>query len=422
MVRYIGLDVHKKSIQVCILDARGDVLEEKKVPTDHHSILEFARTLGPDDQVALESCTFAWAVHDLLEPFAGRIVVSNAYKTRAIAEAKIKTDKVDARVLAELLRADYLPSVWVPDPQTRHMRHLVSQRHHLVRRMISLKNQIHAIFSRRLLTCPWSDMFGKNGRQWMKENRSLLPPHEQKELDCLLRILAAVEKERRAVEKDMAGLAFRENEVRLLMTIPGVDYPVAVALLAAIGDIRRFASPRKLCAYLGLVPSVHNSGNRQWHGRITKQGNSAARWMLVQAGHQLSRLSSPIRPFFERLRAKKGRQVAVVAVARKLATLAWHLLTDGQPYRYANARCIDKKFARLQIQATGRRRKPGPRPGHGTNKRKTDTVHLSGRSTFPRDLDQVHAEWELPPLKEPPPGEKRFVKSLGGKKPWLRIR
>ena len=418
MVRYIGLDVHKKFIQVCMLDPDGAVLEEKRVPTEHQDLQAFAESLGPEDRVAMEACTFAWSLHDFLHDHAGSITVSNAYKTRAIAEARIKTDKVDARILAELLRADYLPAVWVPDEETQRIRGLVAQRYGLVRRNTAFKNQVHAIFVKRFLSCPHSDMFGRKGRTWMAENRRHLPPHEANELDSLLRLLRAVQDERTAVEKDLAQIAWRTDDARLLMTIPAVDYPGALTVLAAIGDIRRFPNPQKLCAYLGLVPRVRQSGTREWYGSITKTGNAMGRWMLVQSAHQLARLSTPLRPFYERIRKKSGHQVAIVAVARKLATLVWHLLTKQQPYRYANARLIDKKFAQLSISVTGKKRKSGPKPGQPA----TNTVHLSGGATFSRNLAQVHDEWGLPELDDPPPGEQRHVNALGGEEQWLKIR
>jgi len=422
MIRYVGLDLHKEFIQMCILDEKGNVLEEGRIGTQWDELTKWREKLGMEDQVAFESCPFAWTVHDILEGRVGRIVISNAYKTRAIAEARIKTDKVDARILAELLRADFLPSVWMPDEKTQRVRILVTHRHNLVKRIISLKNSIHARFHQRFLNCPHSDLFGRGGRSWIAANREHLPEMEQRQLDSTLRILECVEGERQGVEIELAEMAYHSEEARLLMTIPGIDYPVALALLAAIGEINRFPTPEKLCAYLGLVPSVHQSGNHEFYGRITKHGNAAARWMLVQSSHQLTRLCTPMRPFYERIRAKKGRQTAVVAVARKLATLAWHLLTHKQPYRYANARCIDKKFSRLQIQVTGERRKSGPKPGEATQSRKENTVHLSGRATFPRNLEEVHAEWKLPRLEPPSPGEQQHIEKIGGQKRFLQIR
>lgn len=422
MIRYIGLDLHKKFVQACFLDADGKILQEIRVETRLEDLQRFIEGLGPDDQVAFESCTFAWTMFDLIAPKVARVVVANAFKVRAIAEAKVKTDKVDARILAELLRADYLPGVWTPDTETRSVRSMVAHRHTLVRRIVSLKNSIHALFHRRFLNCPMSDLFGKKGRFWMTANEHHLPDDERRQLHSLLRILDCVMTEREEVESEMAALAFRDEEARLLMTIPGFDYPVALAVLAAVGDVRRFSSPEKLGAYLGLVPSIRQSGEREFYGRITKHGNAAARWLLVQAAHQLTRLCTPLRPFYERIKRRRGRQTAVVALARKLATLVWHVLTHKQPYRYANARSVDKKFGRLQIKATGERRKSGPKPGGGGDRCKENTIHLPGGATFSRTLEQVHQEWNLPPLTPLPQGELRHLDSLGGIEQFLVIR
>jgi hypothetical protein len=193
------------------------------------------------------------------------------------------------------------------------------------------------------------------------------------------------------------------------MSLPGVDFPVAQSLLAALGDISRFPSGEKAAAYLGLVPSTHQSGEHCYHGRITKQGRGHARWMLVQAAQHIGLHPGPLGVFFRRLATKKNRNVAVVATARKLVTLAWRLLTANEPYRYAIPRTTEAKYSRLRVRATETRKKGGnpkgqPRPA----------AYGSGRSTrgVP-SLDQIYASEQVPPLGPQAPGELKMLERYG---------
>ncbi len=148
MKRFIGLDVHKKVVEVCAIDEAGKKLFRRRIDCTREVLLAFAEDLTASDAIALEVTTNAWAVADLLVPFVGRVVVSNPMKTKAIAEAKVKTDKVDAEVLAQLLRCDYLPSVWIPDVATRSLRQLTARRERLVTQRTRLKNRIQSVLSR----------------------------------------------------------------------------------------------------------------------------------------------------------------------------------------------------------------------------------------------------------------------------------
>ena len=174
--RCIGLDVHREFAQVAVWQG-GLVWQAGRFATTPDGVRAFAQELGPADEVALEATGNTWAIATLLASRAGRVVVSNPAKTRAIAEAKVKTDKVDAEILAQLLAADYLPAVWRPDPATAALRRQVLRRAHIVRQRTRLKNQVHAILHRNLVPrCPAADLFGHKGRRWLAEQD--LPPDE----------------------------------------------------------------------------------------------------------------------------------------------------------------------------------------------------------------------------------------------------
>jgi transposase len=270
---------------------------------------------------------------------------------RAIADAKIKTDKVDATVLAQLLASGFLPEVWLPDEETAQRRRQVARRAQLVRQRTQVKNQIHAILHRNLLPlCPYADLFGKVGRTWLATQP--LPADEQQAVDSLLRTLEQFNEEVAGIERDLAEETLGCVPARWLMTIPGVDTAIAMSLVAAIGEIARFGSSQKLVSYLGLDPRVRQSGLQPAaHGRISKQGRAHARGMLVEAAWAVSKTPGPLRAFFLRLRARRGEQIAVVATARKLAVLVWHLWSKEQDYLWARPSLTANKLRKLELRA-----------------------------------------------------------------------
>jgi transposase len=280
-----------------------------------------------------------------------RVVISNPIKTRAIAEAKIKTDQIDARVLAELLAAGFLPEVWRPSEELSALRRLVAQRTRIVRERTRFKNQVQAVLHRNLIArCPAADLFGRKGRGWLTEQD--LPADERILVASALRRLDVAGEELALVERELAAYALGSADTLRLMTIPGVDMVVAISLTAAIGDITRFRSSRKLVSYLGLDPRVRQSGSQPArHGRISKQGRSQARGMLVEAAWACAKTPGPLRAFFCRVRGRRGDQVAAVATARKLAVLCWQMLTRGEDYAYARPSLIAQKRRTLELKA-----------------------------------------------------------------------
>jgi hypothetical protein len=193
------------------------------------------------------------------------------------------------------------------------------------------------------------------------------------------------------------------------MTLPGVDFPVAQMLLAVLGDISRFPGPDQAAAYLGLVPSTHQSGEHCYHGPITKQGSGHARWMLVQGAQSLASHPGPLGVFFRKLAKRKNRNVAVVACARKLVTIAWRMLRNNEPYRYAQPATLKAKFDRLRIRATGKRKANGSRKGAPRA-----AAYGTGNATraVPA-LDAVCDEYQLPAPAELAPGERSMIQQRG---------
>jgi transposase len=349
-MRTIGLDVHREFAEVAILEG-GVVRAGGRIAMTPEALRLFAQSLAKTDQVAIEATVNTFAIARLLEEHVARVVISNPVRTRAIAEAKVKTDKVDARVLAELLAAGYLPGIWWPGEELQALRRLVARRTGIVRERTRLKNQVQAILHRNLLPrCPAADLFGKKGRVWLAEQP--LPPDEEIAVASALRRLDVAGEELALVDRELAKVGLASAEVKRLLTIPGVDRTVALSLIAAIGEVERFQSPRRLVSYFGLDPRVRQSGNQPaHHGRISKQGRAQARGMLVEAAWVCAKTPGPLRAFFLRVRARRGEQIAAVATARKLAVLCWHLLTNAEDYAYGRPSLLAQKLRALELAA-----------------------------------------------------------------------
>lgn len=368
--RWIGLDLHSTEIQAQVLLADGTLLPTTRFVTSASNIELLREELTAQDAVVMEATFNAFTIARRLQPSGARIVISDQRKTRAIAEAKIKTDKIDARVLAELLRADYLPTVWLPDPATQQLRHLLSDRQSDVTRRTEVKNRIHSVLQRELLK--GNRLFtSKDGAMLLEllvSEQSPLPPEERTRLILLRRELSHLDELIAAHEKALASFIVGNAELHArlnrLMTIPGVSLVVGAGLLSAIGDVTRFKSGKRLASYFGLVPSTYQSGNsKAFHGPITKQGRKLARWLLLEAAEHTVKSPGPLRACYLRLKKKRNHNVAKTAVARKMCELIWHLLMKDEDYLYQIPRLTQEKQARVKYLATGEKAKGGTAKG-----------------------------------------------------------
>jgi transposase len=359
--------------------------------------------LKPEDQVVLEATTHCWAVVRALEPFVARVAVSNPMATKAIAKAKVKTDKVDAAVLAHLLRLGYLPEVWQPDAATRDLREWTARRSRIVGQRTAVINRLRSTLAQRLLDCP-HDMTSAAARRWIAAQE--VDADTRWLLESDLRLMDSLQAELDAIGKLLAQRGYVDPRVKLLMTLPGVSQHTAQALLAAIGDVSRFPDADSLASYLGLVPSTRQSASHCYHGPITKQGRGHTRTMLIQASHSMRANPGPLGYFFRRLQKRKPYSVAVVAVAHKLALLAWHVLTKGEPYRYAIPRATKTKLQKLRVRATGQKHRTGPVPG------KKPRTRVAGGSHTTKPLGTVYEIEGVPAASPAPAGERRHLAAL----------
>lgn len=393
MGRAIGLDVHRDFCEVAIVED-GRARRGERIATSPEAVEAFARGLAADDEVVLEATAGSMIIAEILGRHVARVVVANPSDVRAIAWARVKSDRFDARTLARLLAANMIPGVWVPDADTRALRRRVARRAALMRQLVRAKNEVHAVVMRCLLgRPPVSDLFGKEGRRWLAAQQ--LPAAEAESAASGLRQIDFLYGEIAQIDRQIAALAVTSQEFCRLLTIPGVDVGTASALLGAIGDISRFDSPRKLVAYLGLDPVSRQSGDSPARGgRISKRGNPQARSMLVEAAWTAIRSPGPLRAFGERTRARAGANKAAVAVARKLAVISWHLLSKQQDYAYGRPSLTAKKIRRLELTAGAPRRprRPGSEPINASPQRKEAERRLQAQAEHA--YRQMITDWQ----------------------------
>ncbi len=349
-MRIIGLDIHRTFAEVMYLDD-GELIHGGRVELTHASLLSFCRTLTGTDDVVVEATGNTMSVVRILEPHVGRVVIANPLQVRTIAQAKIKTDKIDAAVLVQLHASGFLPEVWRADEETLALRREVARRNQIVRQRTRLKNQVQSVLHSYLIPrFPGADLFGKKGRAWLQEQP--LPSDERLAIERRLRELDRLGDDLAEIERELSRFALKDKDCQRLMTVAGINMAVAVGLKAAIGNIERFASPQKLVSYFGLNPSVRQSGLAPaQHGRITKQGRAHARAMLVEAAWAAAKTPGPLRAFFLRIRARRGHQIAAVATARKMAAIIWHMLSRQEDYAWARLALIARKLRDLELKA-----------------------------------------------------------------------
>lgn len=349
ITRYFGLDVHKNYVVATAVDGEQQTLMPKeRIPMDRFPEWVEQR-LTRLEEVALEVTTNAWPVVDLIMAQAGRVVAVNPYKTKLIAEAKIKNVKVDADALAKLLAANFICEVWVPHARVRQQRSLAIHRAKLQQQCSAIKNSLHSILHRHNLRCPERSLFFQAGQDWL--NSCQLPEPEGLRVRHLLRQLELLEGQREEADRQVARWASQDPRVPRSMQITGIGYFSAFAILAFIGNIERFSAPGKLTSYAGLVPRESQSGDHHYRGHITKSGHPLLRclpclhWaagtrggsgqgILVQAARIAVQWSPHWQRIHDRIARRHGTNIAIVAVARKMRALIWQLLTHKSTNRH----------------------------------------------------------------------------------------
>ena len=336
---YAGLDLSRQRLDVHVLDAEGRTVTTTAVTPDAPGLRALAgrlRLYGSEVRAAVESMNGARFVHDELELLGWDVELADTVKTKGIAPLAAKTDKIDARVLAELCRLDLVPAVWLPDPTVRAEREEARFRLHLVKHRTALKNRIHSTLITFGHPVPVSDLFGTAGRTLLA---SLAIPEPW--ATTLARTLELVDELDRRIDRceaELRSAGADHRYVPLLVTVPGISWILAYTIASEIGDIGRFASPKRLTGYTGLCPRVFQSGSTDRRGPLAKSGPKYLRWALIEAAMHASR-SARYHDRYQRTKRRLGKQrggqIARVELARELATAIWHMLTRQEPFRAA---------------------------------------------------------------------------------------
>jgi len=335
--RYVGLDVHKHYGLVAAVNAQQEVvLRPQRV--DLVALEGWAQKhLRPTDEIGLEATSNAWYVHDLLQPLVARLVVGDPHQIKLIAAAMVKTDRTDTLTLCRLLAVNMIPPVWVPPQPVRELRALIAHRQRLIQQQTRLKNRLQSGLHRRHIVPPRGGLFTQANHPWWHTLN--LPLSEKLGVRQDLALLDQLAPLIQEVEAELFRLSLTEpwiDQVPYLLQLPGIGLLTAMTILAAIGDVTRFPSAKQLVGYAGLGARVHASGQAFYSGPITKQGRKELRAVLIEAAWIAIRYDAHWRERFDRLAARIGPNKAIVAIARKLLVVVWHVLSHQEADRQAN--------------------------------------------------------------------------------------
>ena len=349
---FVGLDLHKRYITACALGAGGAVLAEvRQMAVSLEALDGFLSALPAPVTVALESCLYWQWLHDQLDAQGHTVRVADPRQVKVIWQARSKTDPIDARKLAELVRVNLLPTIWIPDADTRRRRQLLHGRAFLVRQRTMVKNRIHGRLTAENLLFPRSDLYGRAGRAWLAT--APLSPILRSQADRLLRIHDALTVEIEQLDDEVKRLRRDHPMIERLHTIPGVGLFGALFLVAEIGAIERFSSSHRLTAYAGLVPTTRSSGGRTSHGGTGHASNRWLKWILVEIVQTLKRAPGPVGDQYRRLLRAKGKPKATTAAARKLCCYIYWMWRSGRSYEEWLADRGDSRSAVCPSQPLG---------------------------------------------------------------------
>jgi transposase len=338
---YVGLDLSRKRVDFDVLLEDGTRYRRGGAAADRDGMRGLVRRLGAAGQPVLaviESLSGARFVHDELERLGWDVRIADAYKVKGLAPLACKTDRIDCYVLAELVRRGLIAEIWLPDPCVRGERERTRFRLHLVKQRTALNNRVHALLFQQGVSDSGRDLFGAGGRRLLE--RLALPEPWASTLSASLVLIDQLDQQLDALERELRRLARRHPDIPLLQSCPGIGFVLAVTIAAELGEISRFASPRKLVGYTGLTPSVEQSGERDRRGPLRKNGPDYLRWALIEAAHSAGR-DPRYRPVIDRMRARHGKnrgsKIAAIEIARQQREAIWHMLTNNQPFAPAGA-------------------------------------------------------------------------------------
>jgi transposase len=339
-MNYVGIDIHKRYSVCAAQDERGRTLMEARIEGNTaDGFVQYLKQLGGKSKVVIEACWNWGLVYDTLEelPQVLEVVLAHPFKTRLIADAQIKTDRLDARALAMLLRGGFIARAHVPRPATRRRKNLLRQRLYWSQLRTRLRNRVHALIDRQreveLPQC--TDLFGRKGMSALDglTREGGLPEPDRLLLEEHLELLEVMTCQFKDQEQAIGTDNERDPMTQHLLSLPGVGPILGAVIAAEIDDISRFADATHLCAYAGLAPSTHASGGHIYHGRLLRACDKWLRWALVEAAWVAMSCSPYFGALYRRHRARgKPANTAIIIVARRMCRIIWALLTDQRDF------------------------------------------------------------------------------------------
>jgi len=338
MGQYIGLDIHRKFVQACVMDGDGTVMEQRRLQlADAQEVMGFFGGFDSDSTEVVMEATIGWMwLADVLEAQQLDVHLAHMAGCKVIAESRCSTEKVDARTLAELLRVKFVPEAYPAPRQLRDQRMILRHREGLVQWRTAAKNKVHALLARYNIHLPGSDIFGPRGMALLKG--LALPSPGGRVLHELLEVIEYLNPKIRSVEKWLYDHLGPHARVEWLMSLAGVGKLTAHFLLSEIGTIERFRTDSKLLSYCGLCASSKQSASKTTHGSTRGSGRRLLKWSLVEASHTAVRRDPYFARIFQRIAKRRGKGKAYVAVARKMARIIWCMLKEGRPYQTSRQR------------------------------------------------------------------------------------
>jgi transposase len=328
---YFGCDLHKKSTTFTVMDEGGTILSQEKIQNTREAIVQYVNGFSGEKTATIES-TFNWFWFvDLLENLTDEVILAHPEKTKTILQARAKTDKIDSRGLAHLTRVDLIPRVHIPPKEIRDVRELLRYRTGLVRTRTSLKNKSHSILHKNGILHSFSDLFSERGKEWLGELP--LRPCYQYILKTYIDLIQILDKRiLEATQEFYTKPLKQDEEIRLLCELPGIGDLFAFHIKYEIITIDRFYGDKQFVSYAGLAPSTSQSDEKTKHGRLMPKSNHWLKWVLIEAAQHASR-HYWFQPTYKRVLLRHGKNIAKIAVARKLARVIYFMLSRKQPFR-----------------------------------------------------------------------------------------
>jgi transposase len=320
---HLGVDLHRKTVVIAAVHDSGEV--RPPVRFENSQTAEIQRTFrgfGEFRAVVEATGTYRW-FHKLVSPL-GTVLLAHPQHLRAMVQRRSKTDKLDAQLLANLLRINQIPLSYIPPDEYQLLREITRHRARMVRGLSSAKISLRALLARHNVQAPYKYPFGPRGLYWFsKQDFSLVDNGARDELLGRFDHYAA---EIKRVETRLEELRARYPQANALIEVPGIGLYTAMVIIGELGDVERFRRAKQVAAYAGLTARVHQSGDHCYRGHISKQGSPWLRWILVEAAMKLVLKDVALANFYQRIRKRSSAKIARVAAARKLAEICWKRL------------------------------------------------------------------------------------------------